>query len=320
MRDIKFNVSTHDLDYYGIYRRNGNSYNLPGELAHNPPLNPMAKSTHDNTCTVAKFLKRKLKYSRQFISTVKCANDYEDVRKDQSEWTQSLWIPSKQQAVYGQRFINDQLKSYGENLDIVTHEIFHGVTQSLAGGDLHLNDTTGSQFGVNPSRGLAGSLETGALNESYSDIFSVIHKNFERENIDSWVWEFGRPYGENGTEIRSLQHPSISHMTNYKRLEIDREPSLLNDYGWIHLNNGIHNKAAYNLITSKNSEEEFILTPIMIAKLFFNSLRRISRNATFLNSKNSLLNNIEIVFSADSEEYIDLYDAIESAFDLVGIT
>ena len=60
--------------------------------------------------------------------------------------------------VYGQVLNGKSLMSLSVDLDVVGHEMFHGVT-----------DMT--------SR-LEYALQSGALNESYSDIFGVIIANF----------------------------------------------------------------------------------------------------------------------------------------------
>ena len=64
------------------------------------------------------------------------------------------------QMVYGQRPVNGELTSYATAKDVVAHEITHGLTDKTAG--------------------LVYQSESGALNESYSDIFGILISNQQR--------------------------------------------------------------------------------------------------------------------------------------------
>jgi Zn-dependent metalloprotease len=157
MHNKNLYIHTHDLDYDCIKIANTN---LPGQYANGfSPIDPMAISAHKNTETVVTFIRDVLdknyqyidsKQKLEFISTVKCL---ERTNKT-NEWRNACWLPGFDQVVYGQELIDGQLKSYGKNLEIVAHEFFHGIIQYTA----KLN-----------SRG-----ESGALNESYADIFAVL--------------------------------------------------------------------------------------------------------------------------------------------------
>lgn len=104
--------------------------------------------------------------------------------------------------------------------DIVAHEITHGVIQQSAGLE---------KYG-----------QTGALNESFADVFA-----FFIDNEDWLIGEDTFTPAVKGDAIRSLADPTLykqsAHMSNY--LSTDR------DNGGIHTNSGIPNKAAYNTIT-----------------------------------------------------------------------
>lgn len=112
-------------------------------------------------------------------------------------------------------------------LDVVTHELTHGVTEVESG--------------------LEYRNQSGALNESFSDIMGA---------LSDGNWTMGE---DSGLIIRSLSDPSSqdacgyinyhfpcdqpSHMKDYANL------SEFNDNGGVHTNSGIPNKAAYLMAT-----------------------------------------------------------------------
>ncbi|MBE0335647.1 M4 family metallopeptidase [Paenibacillus sp. 23TSA30-6] len=109
---------------------------------------------------------------------------------------------------------------FSSDLEIVAHELTHGVTEH--------------------SSGLVYFAESGALSESISDI---IGNDIERTN-----WDFGKvAYTPNikGDAIRSLSDPvkygQVDHYSNF-----DTDPNN-EDYGGTHTNSGIINKAYYLL-------------------------------------------------------------------------
>ncbi len=136
---------------------------------------------------------------------------------------------------YGQNFVNaywDGTKMIfgdGDNkigplvsLDIIGHEITHGLTSNTA--NLLLEN------------------ESGALNESFSDIFGVIIDFYTRPNQANWtVAEEVSPL------IRSLENPSINNDpdTYYGK---NWKPIGGTDFGGIHSNNGVQNHWFYLLV------------------------------------------------------------------------
>jgi Zn-dependent metalloprotease len=199
MINHELQVYTHDLNYQPYTTEN--QYNLPGD--DGDASEPMAFSTHNNVIEVAQFIELldNKRIINKYISTVKCTKD-----GSSREWRNACWIPPKAQVVYGQRMVDNLLISYGESLEIVAHEIFHGITAKTAR--------------------LESRNESGALNESYSDILAVIIFNHHRPNIADWIWEIGRPFGEAKQPIRSLQTPSQykqpEHYNNYPSPQTER--------------------------------------------------------------------------------------------------
>ena len=150
---------------------------------------------------------------------------------------------------FGQRFDNafwtgDQMV-YGDGgggvfvaggltraLDVVAHELTHGVTQFSAG--------------------LEYRAQSGALNESFSDVFGVLVKQrAERIDAASATWLIGEGILEPslGGALRNMLAPGTAYagddqpadMDSYVDLPVDDDPR--NDNGGVHVNSGIPNRA-----------------------------------------------------------------------------
>jgi Zn-dependent metalloprotease len=119
-------------------------------------------------------------------------------------------------------------------VDIIGHELTHGVTQY-------------------ESR-LAYQGQSGALNESLSDVFGVLVKQMQlnqEANQADWIIGAGLFTGNvNGVGIRSMKAPGTAY--DDPLLGKDPQPSHMNDYkemtsdnGGVHINSGIPNHAFY---------------------------------------------------------------------------
>ncbi|RIE02033.1 hypothetical protein D3H35_14815 [Cohnella faecalis] len=141
------------------------------------------------------------------------------------------------------------------SLDIVAHEITHGVTSHTA--DLEYR------------------YQSGALNESISDIMASV--------IDSADWTIGEDTGMIG---RSMQNPNLydqpKTMSEYEYLTIDQ------DNGGVHVNSGIPNYAAYLMATKINSLG--LNGKTILGKLTYNALSyHLTATSDFVDAKNSYL-------------------------------
>ncbi len=119
-------------------------------------------------------------------------------------------------------------------IDVIAHELGHGVTGSEAG--------------------LIYYAQSGALNESLSDVFgSLVKQYYYQQTADQADWLIGEGLlGEriNGRALRSMSAPGTAY--NDPMLGADPQPAHMNDYvrtrddnGGVHLNSGIPNRAFY---------------------------------------------------------------------------
>ena len=124
--------------------------------------------------------------------------------------------------------------SFTESLEVVAHELAHGVTQFTA--DLEYFS------------------QSGALNEHFSDVFgSAITQHVAKQKADEADWLVGNEimgpslYGE---ALRSMQAPGMAYDNDL--LGKDPQPAHMNDYyagnddnQGVHINSGIPNRAFY---------------------------------------------------------------------------
>jgi len=278
---------------------------LPGRTIRNPPAWPPAAVTaHANAEAFARFLRAVLLRNNiddnggPMNSSINCVVASESA--DGRVWLNAFWNGS--QMVYGQtRNGSGDLVSLSVDLDIVGHEMFHGVTDKTAR--------------------LEYANQSGALNESYSDIFGVIMANLDTPGVDAWNWNIGEGMDVGGKPFRNMKDPTLldqpAHMRNFRRL-----PNTENgDWGGVHINSGIHNKCAFLMLTAKDSRGAFVLTPQQVAAVFYVSLtQHLSRTSQFSDSRRGALLSARTLFRAlPQAEQKAKIDAISKAFGAVGI-
>ncbi|MDF7661703.1 M4 family metallopeptidase [Erwiniaceae bacterium L1_54_6] len=124
-------------------------------------------------------------------------------------------------------------------IDVVAHELTHGVTESEAG--------------------LVYFAQSGALNESMSDVFGSLVKQFhQQQTAEQADWIIGEGLlakGINGRGLRSMSAPGTAY--DDPMLGKDPQPADMahyidtrDDNGGVHLNSGIPNRAFYLAATS----------------------------------------------------------------------
>lgn len=278
---------------------------LPGDIVANPPAwSPAAVSAHANAVAVSEYLRTELRRDnidgrggllRSTVNAVVAAGS-----PGPRQWVNAFW--NGRQMVYGQVLRGDELRSLAANIDVVAHEIFHGVTDRTAR--------------------LEYVFQSGALNESYSDIFGTVIANAGKEDPRTWDWEVGENLLAGDRPLRDLSDPprfrQPAHMDDFRVLPDTQQ----GDWGGVHINSGIHNKAAFLMFTAENDEGTLVLGPSEVAAVFYLALtQRLSRTSQFADSRQAVLASARTLFRAlPPAALAGKVSAIEAAFDAVGIS
>ncbi|MFK8057166.1 MAG: M4 family metallopeptidase [Saprospiraceae bacterium] len=174
------------------------------------------------------------------------------------------------------------------SLDVGGHEMSHGVVQESAN--------------------LEYQGESGALNESFADIFAVM--------IDRDDWLIGEDIVQTSQfpsgALRSMSDPrqggnSLSD-PGYQPATYATRYTGTQDNGGVHINSGIPNNAFYRIATSIGKEKA--------EGLFYDVLSNyLTRNAQFIDLRNGLQQRATAVYGAGSTEF----NAVVAGLDAVGI-
>ncbi|MFI6875162.1 M4 family metallopeptidase [Streptomyces sp. NPDC050400] len=304
MNDPVHNVQTFDFDFGDP---SVDDDRLPGDPIANPPAwTPGSVSAHANAVAVSEFLRTVLRRDNidgrggPIQSTINCV--VADSSPGPKQWVNAFW--NGRQMVYGQvlrRGEKDELRSLSANIDVVAHEMFHGVT-------------------AHTSR-LEYAFQSGALNESYSDIFGTIVANAGKEDPRTWDWLLGENLLAGDKPFRDLSDPprfrQPDHMDQFRVLPYTRE----GDWGGVHVNSGIHNKAAFHLFTAQADDGTLALSPTEVAAVFYLALtQRLSRTSQFADSRRAVVASARTLFRAlPADRLARKIAAVEGAFDAVGI-
>ncbi len=155
---------------------------------------------------------------------------------------------------YNNAFWNGQAMVFGDgdgkvfrdftlSLDVIAHELAHGVTEHTAGLEYHN--------------------QSGALNESMSDVFGSLVKQWSKKQMAAQAdWLIGAEIftpGIKADALRSMKAPGTAynnalfgkdpqpgHMDHYANLPDNDD----GDNGGVHINSGIPNKAFYLVATN----------------------------------------------------------------------
>lgn len=294
--DSERNIHTHDFAFNDVRLA---SPLLPGEYGARPDAASLwsaaVVSAHANARLVADFLIEVLQRNNidgaggKIVSSVNCLRD-EDASLP-GEWRNASW--NGRQMLYGQRKVHGQLKSYACSVEMMAHELFHGVTSSTAG--------------------LIYDGMSGLLSESYSDVFGISVANWGQTDVGHWEWRIGHEMRDDGTAIRSLANPPLfghpDHMSGF----LTRGENL------IHKNSGIHNKAAYNVFTARRPGGAYFFSPDEVTRLFYVTLSsRLSPSSDFVASRRNMILSARSMFAGQPDVEARVA-AVAKAFDDVGI-
>lgn len=137
------------------------------------------------------------------------------------------------QMVYGDGD-GDIFERFTKSIDVIGHELTHGVTQYEAA--------------------LNYEGQAGALNESFSDVFgSLVKQYFFKQKVDRADWLIGSELFSKkikGSALRSMKEPGSAY--DDPTIGKDPQPGHMKNYvitssdnGGVHINSGIPNKAFY---------------------------------------------------------------------------
>jgi Thermolysin metallopeptidase, alpha-helical domain/Thermolysin metallopeptidase, catalytic domain/Protealysin propeptide len=214
---------------------------------------------------------------------------------------------------YDNAFWNGQQMVFGDGdgqyfnrftiaIDVIGHELAHGVTEYTA--NLVYQD------------------QPGALNESMSDVFGSLVKQYSkspRQTADQADWLIGEGLFTSqvsGVALRSMKEPGTAF--DDPILGKDPQPGHMDGYyygaadnGGVHINSGIPNRAFYLLATALGGYAWEKAGLIWYSAL---SDRHLSSTASFQNFADLTANHAETRFGATER------DAVADAWQQVGIT
>ncbi|GAN32643.1 MAG: peptidase M4 family protein [Candidatus Brocadia sp. AMX2] len=196
-------------------------------------------------------------------------------------------------------------------LDVVAHEITHGVTEAI--------------------NNLIYSQESGALNESWSDVMGIFASIDYGDDLPYWLAEdimkiAKTPGKEAYYALRRMDDPPF-RTDSYPENDYDPKNPLNSwgqpehtseqyhaasrpwtDYGGVHINSGIPNKAAYLIITNTSIGAE------KAKQIYYHAMFYLSPNSQFVDARDAV-----------EQATIDLYGkglelaGVQTAFTAVGI-
>jgi Zn-dependent metalloprotease len=194
----------------------------------------------------------------------------------------------------GQIFVD-----FSASPDVVGHELSHGVVQFTAN--------------------LQYQGQSGALNESFSDVFgSLIEQQLRGEDFDSANWLIGDEImapGLYGEALRSMAHPGTAY--DNPLLGKDPQPDHMsgfysgpNDNGGVHINSGIINRAFY--LTAQE------LGTVNAGQIWYAGLLNLWPTANFVDAAQVLSAQARIL-ARDQKVDRQAAQAVRGAFHAVGV-
>jgi Zn-dependent metalloprotease len=307
MRNASLNILTYAFDFRDPQVRADLLPGTPVKRTASKGWMPEAVSAHANAELVGHFMRDVLMRNGidnaggPMVSTVNCVVAEESPKP--KDWRNAYWDPDAKQMVYGQRVRSNGKPplTIAAMLDIVGHEMFHGVTDLTARLEY------------------AG--QSGAMNESYSDIFGLLIQNAGKPERKLWQWQIGVGFDADDEPLRDIRAPrkcdQPAHMKDY---EDEGPPNEENDWGGVHTNSGIHNHAAYRMMTVR-SKGKPILSHSELSALFYLALtQHLTRTSEFSDSRRALVLVGGTLFRNDPPSTRRAkIRAIERAFDAVGV-
>lgn len=188
-----------------------------------------------------------------------------------------------------------EFKDFASAIDVVAHELAHGITQFLAN--------------------LEYQSQSGALNEHFSDVFgTIIKQKYLKQDISDADWLIGDTVVTEefpGVAIRSMKAPGTANDFDSQPDHMDNYYSGSADNQGVHINSGIPNKAFYLSCLEIGLDES--------ALIWFETLKALWRTADFNDMLDVVLRVTEGLQKEDKVCNTALV-AIENSFAAVGLT
>jgi Zn-dependent metalloprotease len=178
-------------------------------------------------------------------------------------------------------------------IDVIGHELTHGVTQFSAG--LTYQD------------------QSGALNESISDVFGAMVKQYvKKQDAKQADWLIGQGLladGVKGVALRSMKAPGTAY--DDKILGKDPQPAHMKQYdptpednGGVHINSGIPNHAFYLLATALGGRSWQ-----KAGQIWYRALQQFKPNTNFEHAATITVQTARGLFGSNSNEEKATVDA-----------
>jgi Zn-dependent metalloprotease len=203
------------------------------------------------------------------------------------------------QMVYGDGD-GELFQRFTKCLDVIGHELTHGVTQYEAS--------------------LKYQGQPGALNESFSDVFGVLVKQWKLGQTAAQAdWLIGAGLlarGVNGVALRSMKAPGTAY--DDPQLGKDPQPDHMHNYyrgsddnGGVHINSGIPNRAFYLTATALGGKAWE-----RAGRIWYDALcNRLHPSSTFADAAKATIHCASDLYGKGSAEQ----KAVQSAWQTVGV-
>ncbi len=316
-------IHTADMDLTGMAKYNGNvnlkgqksankyrlrnqsnkieTYSLNGSTDYGAATDVNSNDTHIDEDPIAVQAHYGAQETYKFFKENYNRDSYDDIGTSiksyvhySTDYANAFWDGTRMTYGDGNGSTLDALVS----LDIVAHEITHGITQYSAA--------------------LIYKYEAGALNESFSDIFGEVVENHA---VGSNDWLMGSEIFVNGGAIRSLSDPNIlddpdTYMGNHFYIGGS-------DHGGVHTNSGVQNYWFYLLSEGgqgiNDHGESFIVDALGIEKAaaiaYRNLTTYLGTYSNFYDARTGSIQSAIDLYGNQSPEVI----AVTNAWHAVGV-
>ncbi len=217
-------VKTYDLENKKIETQYDAQQHLPGKL-----LCTDNQNCHDTSAQQAHDGAKKVD---EYYSEIHNRNSFDgngiELRSSVHMGTNvnnAFFLWEEKQMIYGDGD-GTTFKSFTSDFDVIAHEFTHGVTSSTAN--------------------MKYQNASGALNESWSDVFGLSADTYRRGLSAPNSWELGNDLKVDGSAFRYMDNPTKDgRSADYwpERIPFEQNPNQNNDYGGVHKNSGIANLA-----------------------------------------------------------------------------